>query len=83
MPMKRELRGDSQDSALCGDTYGDGSGATGATSRRGCRERDATSEMCCTLKMTRADRTEPHQGSGVRSPARRRRPVREVGKMDE
>lgn len=82
-PTKREPRGDSRDGALGGDTDGDGSGATEATFRRECRERGASSDMCCTLKRTRAGRTEPHQGSGVQSPAWRGRPVREVGKMDE
>lgn len=62
--------------------------ATAAEARRqlsgaGCRERGAASDMGCTVKRTRAGRTEPHQGSGVWSPAWRRRPVREVGKMDE
>lgn len=75
-------RGDSRRGALGGDSDGDGSGATEATFRRGRQERGAASDACCTLKKTRAGRTEPHQGSGVRSPARRRTPAREVGKMD-
>jgi len=81
--MKRGLRGDSQDGAPGGDTNDDDSGAAEATFRAGPRERDAASEVCCTVKRTRAGRTEPHQGSGVHSPAWRARPVREVGKMDE
>ena len=56
---------------------------TGGNFPAGPRERDAASEVCCTVKRTRAGRTEPHQGSGVHSPACRARPVREVGKIDE
>jgi len=68
-PTKRGPRGGSRDGALGGDTGGDGSGATEWAFRHGCRERDASSDTGCTLKRTRAGRTEPHQGSGVRSPA--------------
>jgi len=76
-------RGGSRDCVLGGDTDGDGSGAMEATFRRGCQESDAEIDMSCTLKRMYTGRTEPHQGSGVSSPARRGMLVREVGKMDE
>lgn len=82
-PSKRDPRGGSRGGALRGDTGGDGSGASGGPSRRGRPERRAATDARCTLKRTRASRTEPHQGSGVSSPARGAPPVREVGKLDE
>jgi len=82
-PIKRERCGDSPDDGLGGDTDSEGSGATEGTFVRGCRECDAMKDMCCWMKRTFIGRTEPHQGSGVRSPACRGMLVREVGKMDE